>query len=134
MDRRLRAWFSRSVSRNHDVERSAFERFDPHYFLILIGSLRIIIRAFVRYAHARRTIKLRASLLVRHNYPRIVSPHGSLQLAGINFLAPCPFDKVDRAIRRISAPSLEHTGVDRLVDVSVCHHFLEHVVRGRWGD
>src|SRR5262249_1297999 len=47
----------------------------------------------------------RASLLVGHNYARIVSPHGSLQLGGINVLALCPLDKVVRAIRWISAAS-----------------------------
>src|SRR5262249_6964509 len=65
----------------------------------------------------------RASLLVGHNYARIVSPHGSLQLGGINVLALCPLDKVDRAIRWISAPPLEHAGVDRLVDVDVASVF-----------
>src|SRR5438552_10601156 len=50
----------------------------------------------------------RANLLVGHAYARIVSPHGSLQLGGINLLAVCPLDKVGRAIRWISAPPLEH--------------------------
>src|SRR5262249_18436661 len=61
----------------------------------------------------------RASLLVGHVYARIVSPHGSLQLGGINILAACPLDKVGGAIRWISAPPLEHADVDRLVDVDV---------------
>ena len=65
----------------------------------------------------------RASLLVGHVYARIVSPHGSLQLGGINLLALCPLDKVGRAIRWIGAPSLEHAGVDRLVDVDVASVF-----------
>jgi hypothetical protein len=67
--------------------------------------------------------KSRASLLVGHNYARIVSPHGSLQLGGINLLELCPFDKVGRAIRRISAPPLEHAGVDRLVEFDVASVF-----------
>ena len=65
----------------------------------------------------------RASLLVGHVYARIVGPHGSLQLGGINLLALCPLDKVGRAIRWISAPPLEHAGVDRLVDVDVASVF-----------
>jgi hypothetical protein len=65
----------------------------------------------------------RASLLVGHNYARIVSPHGSLQLGGINLLELCPLDKVGRAIRRISPPPLEHAGVDRLVEFDVASVF-----------
>jgi hypothetical protein len=33
---------------------------------------------------------LAANLLVGHVYARVISPHGSLQLGGINFLALCP--------------------------------------------
>src|SRR6266404_8238288 len=65
----------------------------------------------------------RASLLVWHVYARIVSPHGSLQLGGINLLALCPLDEVGRAIRWISTPPLEHAGVNRLVDVDVASVF-----------
>jgi hypothetical protein len=61
----------------------------------------------------------RASLLVGYGYTWIVSPHGSLQLAGVNLLALCPLDKIARAIRWVSAPPIEHAGVDRLVDVDV---------------
>lgn len=65
----------------------------------------------------------RASLLLWHDYARIVSPRGSVQLGGVNLLALCPLDKVGRAIRWISAPPLEHAGVDRLVDVDVASVF-----------
>ncbi len=61
----------------------------------------------------------RASLLIRHGHAGIVSPHGSLQLRGINLFALCPRGEIGWPIRWISAPSLEHTGVDRLVDVDV---------------
>src|SRR5262249_46151356 len=79
----------------------------------------------------------RASLSVGHVYARIVSPHGSLQLGGINLLALCPLDKVGRAIRWISAPPLKHAGVDRLVDVDVASVFpnirfsADHAIKRR---
>jgi hypothetical protein len=57
--------------------------------------------------------------LVGHSYAWIVSLHGSLQLSGVNPLALCPLNKIARAIRWVSAPPLEHAGVDRLVDVDV---------------
>jgi hypothetical protein len=66
----------------------------------------------------------RAGLFVGHFCARIVSPHGSLQLGGINLLALRPFDEVGRAIRWIGTPPLEHTGVDRLVDIDVVSVFL----------
>jgi transposase len=60
-----------------------------------------------------------ASLLVRHFGARIVSPHGSLKLSGLNLLALCPFNEVGRAIRWIGMPPLEHADVDRLINVDV---------------
>src|SRR5258708_40251912 len=65
----------------------------------------------------------RASLRVWHANVRIISPHGSLELRGINLLALCPLDKVRRAIRWIGTPPLEHVGVDRLVDIDVASVF-----------
>src|SRR4051812_27270900 len=64
-----------------------------------------------------------ASLRVWHVHARIVSPHGSLKLSGINLLALCPLDKVRRSISWISTPSLENVGVDRLIDVDVASVF-----------
>ena len=90
-----------------------------------------------RPQHQKQTLappSSRASLLVGHVYARIVSPHGSLQLRGINLLTLCPLGKVGRAIRWISAPPLEHAGVDRLVDVDVASVFSNIRLSARWCD